>query len=210
MTNRTSLREKANRAREYRCRNLIGVLEHPRDIRNIGTFVRNINALGVEKAYIVTDNPDFPAEWESMRNRNSLLGTSASAIKWTFVRVFPTTEACLQRLEDRGFASIATSPHQKGKDNVLLHEGDYTRFRRLAVWFGSEGRGLSDLAIARSRFCVQIPMAGIVESLNLGTCSGIVLYEVARQRREYQKRKAEARAAKAFAGLRVAMANGCV
>jgi len=124
--------------------------------------------------------------------------------------VFPTTEACLQHLEDKGFASMATSPHQKGRDNVWLHEGDYTRFRRLAVWFGSEGRGLSDLAIARSRFCVQIPMAGIVESLNLGTCSGIVLYEVARQRREYQKRKAEARAAKALAGLRVAMANGFV
>jgi tRNA (guanosine-2'-O-)-methyltransferase len=133
MTNRMSLREKANRAREYRCHNLIGVLEHPKDIRNIGTFVRNINALGVEKAYIVTDNPDFPVEWESMRNRHSLLGTSASAIQWTFVRVFPSTEACLQHLEDKGFASMATSPHQKGRDNVWLHEGDYTRFKRLAV-----------------------------------------------------------------------------
>jgi tRNA (guanosine-2'-O-)-methyltransferase len=36
--------------------------------------------------------------------------------------------------------------------------------------------------------CVSIPMFGMIESLNLGTSSGIVLYEVARQRREYQSR----------------------
>jgi tRNA (guanosine-2'-O-)-methyltransferase len=31
-------------------------------------------------------------------------------------------------------------------------------------------------------------MFGMIESLNLGTGSGIVLYEVAKQRREYQSR----------------------
>ena len=36
--------------------------------------------------------------------------------------------------------------------------------------------------------CVCIPMFGIIESLNLGTSSGIVLYEVAKQRREYQSK----------------------
>ena len=34
--------------------------------------------------------------------------------------------------------------------------------------------------------CVGIPMFGMIESLNLGTSSGIVLYEIAKQRREYQ------------------------
>jgi tRNA (guanosine-2'-O-)-methyltransferase len=31
-------------------------------------------------------------------------------------------------------------------------------------------------------------MFGLIESLNLGTSSGIVLYEVAKQRREYQSK----------------------
>jgi tRNA (guanosine-2'-O-)-methyltransferase len=35
--------------------------------------------------------------------------------------------------------------------------------------------------------CVSIPMFGMIESLNLGTTSGIVLYEVTKQRREYQR-----------------------
>lgn len=36
--------------------------------------------------------------------------------------------------------------------------------------------------------CVSIPMFGMIESLNLGTSSGIVLYEVTKQRREYQSK----------------------
>ncbi|MEM1146125.1 MAG: TrmH family RNA methyltransferase, partial [Pseudomonadota bacterium] len=44
----------------------------------------------------------------------------------------------------------------------------------------------SDLAVEQSEMCVSIPMFGIIESLNLGTTSGIVLYEVTKQRRAYQ------------------------
>ena len=36
--------------------------------------------------------------------------------------------------------------------------------------------------------CINIPMFGMIESLNLGTSSGIVLYEVTKQRREYQSK----------------------
>ena len=36
--------------------------------------------------------------------------------------------------------------------------------------------------------CISIPMFGMIESLNLGTSSGIILYEVGKQRREYQSR----------------------
>ena len=63
---------------------------------------------------------------------------------------------------------------------------DYKQHTKLAVWFGNEKRGISDLAVERSEMCVAIPMFGMIESLNLGTSSGIVLYEVAKQRREYQ------------------------
>ena len=75
----------------------------------------------------------------------------------------------------------------KGRQNVVLHEGDYTVFHKLAVWFGSESRGISDVAVKRSSLCVNIPMLGMIESLNLGTTSGIVLYEITKQRREYQR-----------------------
>ncbi len=182
---KSSLRKKADEVKDLRCKNLIAVLEEPTDIKNIGTVVRNINALGVEKLYIVDRKKRLPKNWEEMRERKSLLKPSVSAIKWSFVKTFSSTEECIKHLEKNRFISIATSPHTKGKTNLYLQNGDYTQ-KRLAVWFGNEARGISDLAVENSKACVQIQMAGIIESMNLATSTGIVLYEITKQRREYQ------------------------
>ena len=183
---RASVRKRAEAIKSFRCKNLIAVIEDPNDIKNIGTVIRNVNALGAEKAYIVDPRKALPDDWQDMREKRSLSNTSVSAVKWTFVKRFDSTEACLDHLEKQGFVSVVTSPHVKGKTNVFLHEGDYTKHTKLAVWFGNEKRGISELAVERSDMCVAIPMFGMIESLNLGTSSGIVLYEVTKQRREYQ------------------------
>jgi tRNA (guanosine-2'-O-)-methyltransferase len=182
---KSTLRKKADEVKDLRCKNLIAVLEEPTDIKNIGTVVRNINALGVEKLYIVDGKKRLPEEWEEMRERKSLLKPSVSAIKWSFVKTFSSTEECIEHLEKKRFTSIATSPHTKGKTNLYLQNGNYTQ-KRLAVWFGNEARGISDLAVENCTACVQIQMAGIIESMNLATSTGIVLYEITKQRREYQ------------------------
>ena len=135
----------------------------------------------------------MPDDWQEMRGRRALNAISASAIKWSFVRKFHDTESCLGHLEKKGFVSVVTSPHTKGRKNVILHEADYTRYKKLAVWFGNEGIGISRLALERSELCVNIPMFGIIESLNLGTSSGIVLYEITRQRREFQDKRKDRR-----------------
>jgi len=183
---KTTARKRADEIKGYRCKNLIAVIEEPIDIRNIGTVIRNVNALGVEKTYIVDSRKALPDDWQEMKVRKSLTKSSVSAIKWSFVKRFDSTEECLDHLEANRFTSVVTSPHIKGKDNRILHETDYTRYTKLAVWFGNESRGISDLAVERSEFCVSIPMFGMIESLNLGTTSGIVLYEITKQRREYQ------------------------
>lgn len=184
---KSARRLRADRIKEYRCKNLIAVIEDSKDIKNIGTVIRNVNALGVEKVYVIDPRKSLPDDWDDMREKKSLSSTSVSAVKWTFVKRFDSTEDCLQHLEMNNFTSIVTSPHVKGHNNVVLHEGDYTAHHKLAVWFGSESRGISDLAVKRSKLCVNIPMLGMIESLNLGTTSGIVLYEITKQRREYQR-----------------------
>ncbi|MBX7223419.1 MAG: RNA methyltransferase [Blastocatellia bacterium] len=181
-----TLRVRADKVKDFRCKNLIAVIENPDDIRNIGTIIRNVNALGVEKAYVITDQKALPDEWEEMRTKPKLSAISASAIKWSFVKKFKDTESCLAHLEKNGFVSVVTSPHMKGYHNAVLHEHDYTSYKKLAVWFGNEGIGISQTALARSVLCINIPMYGIIESLNLGTASGIVLYEITKQRREFQ------------------------
>ena len=184
-TQKSTIRQRADAIKKFQCKNLIVVLEEPNDSRNLATVIRNINALGVDTLYVVDSRQLFPDNWEVMRERKSLLKPSVSAIKWSFIKVFRSTEDCLQHLEKHRFTSIVTSPHIKGQNNVLLQNGDYTQ-KRLAVWFGNESRGISELVIANSTACVQIEMYGMIESLNLATSTGIVLYEITKQRREYQ------------------------
>jgi tRNA (guanosine-2'-O-)-methyltransferase len=185
---KSSARQRADLIKPFVCKNLIAVIEEPSEIRNIGTVIRNVNALGVEKVYVVDSRRALPDDWQDMRERPSLSKTSVSAVKWSFVKRFDSTADCLDHLEKNRFVSIVTSPHVKGRKNVVLHEGDYAAYTKLAVWFGNEVRGISDLAVERSELCVAIPMFGMIESLNLGTSSGIVLYEVTKQRREYQSK----------------------
>lgn len=181
-----SVRRRAEEIAPFRCKNLIAVLENPTDVNNIGTVIRNVNAMGVEKVYVVDPKGALPDDWQDLRDRRPISKTSASAVKWTFVKRFDSTEACFDHLERNNFTSIVTSPHVKGKTSIFLDEGDFTVHAKLAVWFGSEATGISDLAVSRSEMCVSVPMFGMIESLNLGTSSGIVLYEVAKQRRAYQ------------------------
>lgn len=183
-----SVRIRADAIKQFRCKNLIAVIENPTDVKNIGTVIRNVNALGVEKVYVVDTRGSLSDDWQQLRDDKSISKTSVSAVKWTFVKRFDSTDACFDYLEAKNFKSIVTSPHVKGKSSIFLDEGDYTVHHKLAVWFGSEAVGISDRAVERSEMCVSIPMFGMIESLNLGTSSGIVLYEVAKQRREYQSR----------------------
>lgn len=179
-------RVRADAIKPFRCKNLIAVIEDPSDVKNIGTVIRNANAFGVEKVYVVDPRRGLPDDWQELRGDRAVSKTSVSAVKWTFVKRFDSTDECFDYLEKKGFTSIVTSPHVKGKTSIFLDEGDYTSHTKLAVWFGSETRGISERAVERSEMCVSVPMYGMIESLNLGTSSGIVLYEVAKQRRAYQ------------------------
>jgi tRNA (guanosine-2'-O-)-methyltransferase len=185
---KSSLRKKAEAVKTYRCKNLIAVIEDPEDSKNIGRAIRNVNALGVEKLYIIDYKDKLPDNWEEMRTDTTLIKKSGSAIKWSFVKKFKSTEDCINHLEKKEFISMVTSPYLMGQKNIVLHEGNFTKMK-LAVWFGNESKGISDKALEHSKACINIPMCGIIDNLNLGTSTGIVLYEITKQRREFKFRK---------------------
>lgn len=182
---KSTLRKRADEIREFRCKNLIAVIENPNRIQNIGTVIRNVNALGVEKTYVVDEAGALPEDWQELRNKKSISKTSASAVKWSFVKRFDNTKECLEHLQKNNFVSHVTSPHMKGKENIYLDKADFTVHKKLAIWFGNERKGVSKLAVENSEMCINIPMYGIIESLNLATTTGIVLYEATKQRRAY-------------------------
>lgn len=114
-----SARKRADKIKPFRLRHLIAVIENPADVVNIGPVIRNVNAFGIEKVYIVDSRRSISDDWQDLRNRKSIMKTSASAVKWTFVKCFQSTDDCFDHLEKNGFLSIVTSPHVKGKSSIF-------------------------------------------------------------------------------------------
>ena len=52
----------------------------------------------------------------------------------------------------------------------------------LAIVIGNESKGLSRLVEEKCDFLISIPMQGEINSLNASVATGIVLYEILRQR----------------------------
>ncbi len=160
------------------------VLENPQDVVNIASTMRNVSAFGVEKLYVVGGSRKSVQDFETSRKDKNLSNMSVGANKWIFVKYFKTTKECIKHLKKNLYTIAVTSSHIKNGENVDLYQGDFTH-RRLAVWFGNEAKGVSEEVIKNADICIQIPMGGVVESLNLGTSTGIVLSFIGYQRLQY-------------------------
>jgi len=176
-----SIREKIRGIKHLQNKYFVCVLENPTDIVNIAAAIRNISAFGVTKLYVVGETANFTRNFDLSRTHKNLSKISVGANKWVFVKHFNTTAECVLHLRQNLYTIAVTSPHIKGKKNVCIFEETFTQ-KRLAVWFGNESKGISDEAVKSADMCIQIPMGGIVESLNLGTSTGIILSYIGYQR----------------------------
>ena len=93
------------------------------------------------------------------------------------VKYSDTLEELIIDFQNRGYRVIGTSPHAE----VIYTDLDYTRDDFVMV-FGPEVSGLSKRKLEMMDTTVTIPMLGNVDSLNLATSVGIVIYEILRQR----------------------------
>lgn len=178
-----TVRERIRGIKHLQNKYFICVLEYPKDIKNIASAIRNISAFGVEKLYVV-GGAKVVRDFDSARKNKRLKNLSVGANKWVFVKHFDTTAECMAHLRKNLYTIVVTSSHQKGRKNVNLYEETFTQ-KRLAVWFGNESKGVSEEAVNSADMCIQIPMGGIVESLNLGTSTGIILSYIGYQRLKF-------------------------
>lgn len=177
------IRDKIRQVKHLQNKYFICVLENPKDIVNIASAMRNISAFGIEKLYVIGDN-DIVRDFETSRTNKHLKNVSVGANKWVYVKRFKTATDCIEHLRTNEYTIAVTSSHLKGKINVNLYEETFTQ-KRLAVWFGNESKGVSEEAANAADLCIQVPMGGIVESLNLGTSTGIILSYISYQRLRY-------------------------
>lgn len=127
---------------------------------NMGGLFRNAAAFGAGGVFLAADCCD-PFYRKAIR-----VSVGASLIT-PFARA-AADEDIAEALSKAGFDVLALSPSGASALSQIR------RAPRTAVLFGSEGPGLPQAVMARTK-TVRIPMAGGFDSLNVATTSGIVL-----------------------------------
>jgi TrmH family RNA methyltransferase len=148
-----------------RCWLALNDIQHP---GNLGTLIRTCDAAGGD-GVIISGRSTDPYHPMAVR------GTLGALFSQRIVRA---TQADLTRwLPNSGCLVVGTSPD----GDVDYREVDYA-LKPVVIMGGNERVGISKEQIALCDHLVRIPMAGYVESLNLGIATALVLYEVLRQR----------------------------
>ena len=86
-----------------------------------------------------------------------------------------TSSREIEELREMGFKTVALalSDNTLDIDDKRLADED-----KLAILLGSEGYGLKAETIKNSDYCVKIPMAHGVDSLNVAACSAVTFWEL--------------------------------
>ena len=148
---------------------LIVVLDGVEDPHNLGAVLRTADAAGADGVVI----PE--------RRASGITGTvaksSAGASEYLPVAKVTNISRTLEELKSKNIWTVGLDERgMQGYDSV-----DYKM--DCAVVLGAEGKGVHDLVKKKCDFLVSIPMLGRVPSLNVSVAAGVVLYEIARQRR---------------------------
>ena len=143
-------------------------LDNVFDRHNVAAILRSCEAFGLCDVHLLFTYERFPKP--SYR-------ASAGAEKWLNLHQHVEGGAMVRDLKARGFKVLGTG---FGPAALPLTQVDLTR--PTAVVLGNEMRGVTPELAAGLDGHVQIPMQGMVPSLNVSVAAALVLYEAWRQR----------------------------
>jgi 23S rRNA (guanosine2251-2'-O)-methyltransferase len=148
---------------------LLVALDNISDPRNLGAIVRSVAAFGGHGVLI-------PQRRSASVTAVAWRTSAGAAARIPVARATNLTRT-LKDWADRGLRVIGLD----AEGDTLVDDVDGAD--PLVVVVGSEGKGLSRLVRQNCDEVVSIPMAGDAESLNASVAAGVVLAEIARQRR---------------------------
>lgn len=146
------------------------VLDSIEDPHNLGALIRSADGAGVDGVVI--------PERRATGVTGTAMKASAGAAEYVPIARVTNVSRSLEDLKQK-YNVWTVGLDERGTQNY--DELDYNM--NLALVLGAEGKGLHDLVRKKCDLLVRIPMAGEVASLNVSVAGGIVMYEVARQRR---------------------------
>jgi len=143
------------------------LLENVHKPHNLSAILRSCDAVGVLEAHAVNPTGGVPTFNE----------TSGGSHKWVYLRVHPDIQTAIGHLREKGFRIYATALREDAQD---FREVDYTQ--PTAILLGAEKWGVSEEALALADSAIQVPMFGMVQSLNVSVAAAVILFEAQRQR----------------------------
>ena len=140
------------------------VLEEVNTHTNVGVVIRSAAALGFEAVLLDARSAD-------PLYRRSVRVSMGAALTVPHARLDPWP-AGLAVVRAAGFRIVALTPG----GNVDLDDVRPAPEDRIALLLGAEGAGLTPAALAAADLRVRIPMAGGVESLNVGAAAAVACW----------------------------------
>ncbi len=144
------------------------VMENVHKTRNLGAIARTCDAVGIGRIHAIA-----PANTRVHLGHKAASGTE----KWLEVQRHVSTDSAFAELRKAGFSIVAADVGPGTRD---FRDVDFVRPTALVL--GSELDGLSDASIQAADVRVQVPLVGMVESLNVSVALGVILYEAMRHR----------------------------
>jgi 23S rRNA (guanosine2251-2'-O)-methyltransferase len=147
---------------------LILILDEIQDPHNVGAILRSAECSGVN-GIILTKH-------HSATITSTVTKTSAGATEHLKICQVNNLSQTIDELKEKGFWIVGSS-----LENAKL----YTKvdFKiPIALIVGNEEKGIRKLTASKCDFLVKIPMSGKIQSLNVSVASGILLFEILRQR----------------------------
>jgi 23S rRNA (guanosine2251-2'-O)-methyltransferase len=147
---------------------LIIALDGVSDVRNFGAIVRSAEALGAHAVII--------PEKGSARITADAIKTSAGALHTFPVCREKSITRAVGYLKESGLKIICADEKSGRTLSEAVLKGP------VVLIMGSEDKGISREILALADEIIRIPMPGNIGSLNVSVASGILLYEIMRQR----------------------------
>lgn len=147
----------------------IVMLDHIEDPHNFGAIIRTCEAAGVDAIIIPKDR--------QVQVNGTVMKTSVGTLEQMKIVQVSNLASTIDFLKENGFWVVGTAL----ENNVDYRDVDYSG--KIVLIIGNEGSGISKLVRKKCDFIAKIPMYGTTNSLNASVASGIMIYEVIRNRK---------------------------
>lgn len=143
------------------------ILDGIEDPHNLGAIIRTANQAGAHGVII--------PKRRAVGLTPTVARTSAGAINYTPVAKVTNISNTMKELKDKGMWFVCAD-----MDGTRMYDLDLTGPIGLVI--GNEGDGVSPLVKKNCDMVASIPMRGDIDSLNASVATGVLAYEIVRQR----------------------------